>query len=69
VVRSSAYPAVGMEEALNRETVRGVEMAATNRFCSLIPGPAVNWFLLLVPWLTVLSAVGTLPPHHGVGWC
>jgi hypothetical protein len=42
------------------------EMSAIGRFCSLIPGLSVKLSVIVLARPSVLSAVGTCPPHDGV---
>src|SRR4029434_1114977 len=42
------------------------EMSLVGRYCSLIPGFGVKLSITLLAGSTVLSAVGSCPPHDGV---
>ena len=49
-----------------RTSSRHRKSVARDRFCSLIPGLGVKLSTIILAGPTVLSAVGTCPPHDGV---
>jgi hypothetical protein len=48
-----------------KRTSLDAPMSAYGRFCSLIPGLDVKLSAIVLAGPTVLSAVGTSPPHDG----